>query len=83
MRRFGAETLRSAPATWLIDPIAGTANFAVGIPLFGIMVPLVEHGETTQAWIYDPNTREMTIAQRGAGGGCLARQIAHRYFRQC
>ena len=61
------ETLRSVPATWLIDPIDGTANFAVGIPLFGIMVALVEHGETTQAWIYDPNTREMAIAQRGAG----------------
>jgi fructose-1,6-bisphosphatase/inositol monophosphatase family enzyme len=61
------ESLRSAPAAWLIDPIDGTANFAAGIPLFGIMVALVEHGETTHAWIYDPNTGEMAIAQRGAG----------------
>lgn len=61
------ETLRTAPAVWLIDPIDGTANFAAGIPLFGIMVALVEHGETTHAWIYDPNTDEMATAQRGAG----------------
>jgi fructose-1,6-bisphosphatase/inositol monophosphatase family enzyme len=61
------ETLRTAPAAWLIDPIDGTANFASGIPLYGIMVALVEHGETTHAWIYDPNTDEMATAQRGAG----------------
>lgn len=61
------ETLRTAPAAWLIDPIDGTANFAAGMPLFGIMVALVEHGETTHAWIYDPNTGEMAIAQRAAG----------------
>ncbi len=61
------ETLRSAPAVWLIDPIDGTANFAAGIPLFGIMVALVEHGRTTHAWIHDPNTGEMGLAQAGAG----------------
>lgn len=61
------ETLGSAPAVWLIDPIDGTANFAAGIPLFGIMVALVEHGQTTHAWIYDPNTEEMATAHRGAG----------------
>ncbi len=61
------ETLRGAPAVWLIDPIDGTSNFAAGIPLFGIMVALVEHGQTTHAWIYDPNTDEMATAQRGAG----------------
>jgi len=61
------ETLRTAPAAWLIDPIDGTANFAAGIPLFGIMVALVENGETTQSWIHDPNTGEMAIAVRGEG----------------
>lgn len=61
------ETLRSAEAAWLIDPIDGTANFAAGVPLFGIMVALVERGQTTHAWIYDPNTGEMGTAQRGAG----------------
>ena len=61
------KTLGNAPAVWLIDPIDGTANFAAGIPLFGIMVALVEYGDTTHAWIYDPNTEEMATAQRGAG----------------
>ena len=64
------ETHRSIPATWFINPIDGTANFAVGIRLFGIMVALVERAETTQAWIYDPNIREMATEQRGAGA-CL------------
>jgi fructose-1,6-bisphosphatase/inositol monophosphatase family enzyme len=60
-------TLETAEAVWLIDPIDGTANFAAGIPLFGIMVALVEHGQTTHAWIHDPNTGEMGMAQAGAG----------------
>ncbi len=61
------ETLRTARAAWLIDPIDGTANFAAGIPLFGIIVALVENGETTHSWVHDPNTGEMGIAVRGEG----------------
>src|SRR5262245_36324721 len=32
---FGGDTVRDAGHLWLVDPIDGTASFAVGLPLFG------------------------------------------------
>ena len=52
---------------WLIDPIDGTINFAHGLPLFAIMLALIERREVVAAWIYDPVHDHMAMAQRGAG----------------
>lgn len=54
-------------AVWVIDPVDGTANFAAGRAPFGVMVALVKKGETVGGWIYDPQTDEMAITERGAG----------------
>ncbi|HET9467780.1 MAG TPA: inositol monophosphatase family protein [Vicinamibacterales bacterium] len=43
----------SAPA-WLIDPIDGTKNFAHGHPDFGVMIALVERGQTRASWMAVP-----------------------------
>lgn len=40
----------TSPITWIIDPIDGTSNFAVGSPLFGVMVGVLEHGKPVAAW---------------------------------
>ncbi|MEQ8248630.1 MAG: inositol monophosphatase [Alphaproteobacteria bacterium] len=61
------ETLRSADQAWVIDPIDGTANFAAGISIFGILVALVQKGITTHAWVHDPISTETAVAERGAG----------------
>ncbi len=59
--------LGGSRACWLVDPIDGTANFAVGLPLVAVMVAYVVHGEARMAWIHDV-TRGVTItAARGAG----------------
>ncbi|ABS64729.1 inositol monophosphatase [Parvibaculum lavamentivorans DS-1] len=52
---------------WTIDPVDGTSNFVAGRETFGVMVSLVEKGETTGAWIYLPVTDEFVIAESGAG----------------
>ena len=52
---------------WVIDPIDGTSNFASGKPVFALMVGLVRQGETTAAWILDPNGPRCATAERGAG----------------
>ncbi|MGQ3177822.1 MAG: inositol monophosphatase family protein, partial [Blastomonas fulva] len=39
---------------WIIDPIDGTHNYAHGHPPFGIIIALVERGETVAGWLYDP-----------------------------
>jgi len=52
---------------WLVDPVDGTSNFAAGIPLFAVMVALLQGGEPVAAWIYDPVKDAMATAERGSG----------------
>jgi fructose-1,6-bisphosphatase/inositol monophosphatase family enzyme len=52
---------------WIVDPLDGTNNFAVGKPPFGILVALSEGGETVAGWIYDPLTGRFCHALRGHG----------------
>src|SRR5688572_19295601 len=59
----------SAPA-WLIDPIDGTKNFAHGHRDFGVMLALVERGQTLASWMAVPAAQPSgyTIsAERGNG----------------
>lgn len=52
---------------WLIDPIDGTSNFAAGRPPFGLMIALVDGGETLAGWMLDPLTGRLCHAARGKG----------------
>jgi fructose-1,6-bisphosphatase/inositol monophosphatase family enzyme len=52
---------------WIIDPIDGTNNYASGIATFGIMIALVEDGETQAGWILDPVADRLCHAVRGGG----------------
>lgn len=52
---------------WLIDPVDGTANFAAGRGPFGIMVALVEDGDTVASWILDPLEDRLCHAFAGHG----------------
>ena len=52
---------------WIIDPLDGTNNYAVGKPPFGILLALAEKGETVAGWIYDPLTGRLCTAHRGQG----------------
>ncbi|BAJ32990.1 MULTISPECIES: inositol monophosphatase family protein [Kitasatospora] len=49
---------RSAARQWLVDPLCGTLNFAVGTHLVGVNVALREHGRTVAAATADPYTGE-------------------------
>ncbi len=52
---------------WIIDPVDGTSNFAKGATSFAIIVALVQGGQTTKGWIYEPANDRMAVAERGAG----------------
>lgn len=54
-------------AVWLIDPLDGTTNFKNAKGPFGVMVALLEGGETHGAWILDPRRPRLVHAHRGAG----------------
>ncbi|MGB1238802.1 MAG: inositol monophosphatase family protein [Pseudomonadales bacterium] len=52
---------------WVVDPIDGTALFLNGIPSWCISIALLVQGEIELGLIYDPCSRELFCAQRGAG----------------
>lgn len=61
------ERLPGAEHAWVIDPVDGTNNFARGSDLFGVMVAELRGGEVVRAWIFQPVSGQMFVAERGAG----------------
>jgi len=59
--------LETAPFAVVLDPIDGTSNFAAGLPLFGVMAAVVEHGHTTASIILDPIVDSYSAARLGHG----------------
>lgn len=43
-----------APFVWVIDPIDGTRAFVAGVPLWGMLVGLVENGKPTAGLAFQP-----------------------------
>jgi myo-inositol-1(or 4)-monophosphatase len=52
---------------WVIDPLDGTTNFALGIPLWGVSIARLVDGFPDTAALYFPLTQELYTAQRGSG----------------
>jgi fructose-1,6-bisphosphatase/inositol monophosphatase family enzyme len=59
--------LADADLAFVVDPIDGTANFAAGLPLFGVMAAAVVRGEVVAAAIHDPIGDDTALAVRGEG----------------
>jgi len=74
------DRLRGADLAFVVDPIDGTANFAAGLPLFGVMAAAVVRGETRFGVIHDPLSNDHAIAALGEGawmeGGQGRRRLA-------
>jgi len=52
---------------WLLDPIDGTASFAVGLPVFGTLIGYMENGEPEVGVLHMPAMQETVYAARGSG----------------
>ncbi len=62
-----ASRLTGGPRTWLIDPIDGTQQFVLGIPVFMVSVALVVDGRPVVGVATNPSTSETYWAQADAG----------------
>ncbi|MDS1142294.1 inositol monophosphatase family protein [Pusillimonas sp. SM2304] len=60
---------------WIIDPLDGTTNFIHGLPIYAISIALAQHGQVTQAVVYDPSRNELFTASRGGGAFLNDRRI--------
>lgn len=65
---FGGEPKRDADHLWLLDPVDGTASFAMGLPLFGTLIGYLRRGEACVGVIAAHALREVVYA--AAGQGC-------------
>jgi myo-inositol-1(or 4)-monophosphatase len=61
--------------TWVIDPIDGTSNYAVGVPSYGIMIGLLDGNVPVAGGFALPFTNEITIAERNQGTFCNGKSI--------
>jgi myo-inositol-1(or 4)-monophosphatase len=52
---------------WVLDPIDGTNNYALGLSLCGILLALLEDGVPIYGWIYDHS--EKRLLEGGPGRG--------------
>lgn len=59
--------LRDSAALWCLDPVDGTSNFAGGMPFFSVSLALIQQGEVTHGWVYDPVADECFSAEKGQG----------------
>ncbi len=58
---------QDAEHVWVIDPLDGTRNYTVGIPLFSVSIALTVRGRMALGVIYDPQRDETFTAQLGSG----------------
>lgn len=55
---------------WLVDPLDGTNNFAVAMPLFGVSITLMHRSLPVVAVIYEPMTDRLYTSVAGEGAWC-------------
>lgn len=60
---------------WTIDPIDGTRSFIRGIPLFGTLLSLLEHGQPIVGIMVLPALEETYSAARGMGTRCNGNKL--------
>lgn len=60
---------------WLIDPLDGTNNFAIGLPVFTISITLMYRREPVLGVVYEPMTDRLFVSAIGEGTYCNNRPI--------
>ena len=75
---FGEEqdvTNSQAEYLWACDPIDGTTNYSLGLPMWGVSVALLHNLNPIAGIIYLPKVNEMYVSQEGLGATLNARPI--------
>lgn len=60
-------SLSNAATGWAIDPIDGTTNFILGLPLWGVSIGYVERGDSVLGGIALPDLGLSLVAAKGQG----------------
>lgn len=63
----GVDGYNHSDYLWIIDPLDGTSNFLIGIPMFCVSVALARKGKIILGAIYAPIHNEMFFGEHGRG----------------
>jgi len=63
----GVDDTGTSEFVWVIDPIDGTNNYALGIPCFAVSIGILKDGTPHAGVIHDPNSGFTCSALRGQG----------------
>jgi myo-inositol-1(or 4)-monophosphatase len=63
------------PWCWVLDPIDGTTNFVLGIPIWGLSLALLYQGEPVFGVLHFPLLRATYTAILGQGAYCDGRRL--------
>lgn len=68
---------------WVLDPLDGTTNFAVGFPFYGVSLALVIDGMAQLGVVFDPIRGECFSAQLGNGAYLNQQRLASSGMHSC
>ena len=74
-----AQLQDSSRGVWVLDPLDGTSNFAIGIPYFAVSLALVEAGRISLGIVYDPCREEYFHAIRDGGAWLNDQPLGSRH----
>lgn len=66
---------KSSEYKWVIDPIDGTTNFAIGLPIFSVSIGVQKNDETIIGVVYDVMRDTIYAAEKGSGSYENGKQI--------
>lgn len=61
------EAMQSENGCWILDPVDGTSNFAIGVPFYSVSLGLMVQGKMIAGLVYDPSRDEIFAARVGQG----------------
>nr|WP_284238508.1 inositol monophosphatase [Paenibacillus glycanilyticus] len=61
---------------WLVDPLDGTNNYAIGLPVYGVSVTLIYKKEPVLGVIYDSHLGDIYVAQKDKGTTCNGKPLS-------
>ncbi len=64
---FGGDQLPVSGDQWIVDPLDGTASFALGLPTFGTLIGLLREGDPVVGVVHMPALGETVYAAKDAG----------------